>query len=384
MFRSLSGLRTRLVLLVLLAVVPALGLVLYTSLESSRHNRAADQNQVLAFARTSSAQQDDLVEGGRQLLTAIAQLPEVRSADPATCGAFLAGLLSQYSSYTSFATLNPAGDVVCSSAPLSRPTNMADRAYFPRVLSSHAFTVGEYTLGRLTGKPVLTLAYPILRATPDGTEVQAIVVAGLDLAWLNQTVARTRLPAGGSLLVIDRGGTVLAQQPDSDLWVGRSAPAAVIAAINARGEGTVAAAGVDGVTRLYGFTGFGPLDSGVHVAVGEPEIAVFSTSNATLKLNVALFLGAGLLALVAAWLGGHLFVVRRTRALLSAARRIAAGDLSARAGAGAGNGELDQLARAFDSMAAALQERVQQAERRSEPYASVKSASVRSYSTRWT
>ena len=62
-------------------------------------------------------------------------------------------------------------------------------------------------------------------------------------------------------------------------------------------------------------------------------------------------------ALVVAWLGGDLFIVRRTRALVEATRRVAAGDLSARTGVPYGRGEIGQLARAFDEMAAHLQVR---------------------------
>lgn len=62
-------------------------------------------------------------------------------------------------------------------------------------------------------------------------------------------------------------------------------------------------------------------------------------------------------ALVLAWLGGDLFIVRRTSALVAATRRVAAGDLSARTGVPYGRGEIGQLARAFDEMAADLQVR---------------------------
>lgn len=60
-------------------------------------------------------------------------------------------------------------------------------------------------------------------------------------------------------------------------------------------------------------------------------------------------------ALVLAWLGGDLFIVRRTRALVVATRRVASGDLSARTGVPYGRGEIGQLARAFDEMAVGLQ-----------------------------
>jgi signal transduction histidine kinase/ActR/RegA family two-component response regulator/HAMP domain-containing protein len=76
----------------------------------------------------------------------------------------------------------------------------------------------------------------------------------------------------------------------------------------------------------------------------------------------------GLLGLVAAWLGGERFVFRQLRSLVAAVQRLAAGELSARTGLAGEPGEIGQLARTFDDMAATLQQRVterEQAEQRS-------------------
>ena len=66
----------------------------------------------------------------------------------------------------------------------------------------------------------------------------------------------------------------------------------------------------------------------------------------------------GLLALFAAWFGGEHFILRQVRALSMTAKRIASGDLSARTGSENVEGELGQLAKTFDSMAEALEQRV--------------------------
>src|SRR5437899_6885713 len=70
----------------------------------------------------------------------------------------------------------------------------------------------------------------------------------------------------------------------------------------------------------------------------------------------------GLLALVAAWFGGELFILRQVRALLAAARRLAAGDLSSRTERQDPQSELGDLAKAIDTMAAALQARARENE----------------------
>ena len=71
----------------------------------------------------------------------------------------------------------------------------------------------------------------------------------------------------------------------------------------------------------------------------------------------------GLLALVAAWMGGELFVRRQVQALSKTAQKIADGDLSARTGLNASRDELGQLAKIFDSMAKALEQRIKEREK---------------------
>jgi len=66
---------------------------------------------------------------------------------------------------------------------------------------------------------------------------------------------------------------------------------------------------------------------------------------------------AGALALIAAWFGHDLFLLRRVRRLSRAAECLRGGDLSARAGLAPSPDEIGQLAAVFDDMAQSLQER---------------------------
>jgi signal transduction histidine kinase/ActR/RegA family two-component response regulator len=69
---------------------------------------------------------------------------------------------------------------------------------------------------------------------------------------------------------------------------------------------------------------------------------------------------AGCLALFAAWYGGERFIVRQVGTMLKTTTRLAAGDMSARTGVGKEDGELGELARAIDSMAGTLEQRVRE------------------------
>jgi PAS domain S-box-containing protein len=349
----LFSLRFRLILLVLLAVLPALGLALYTGLEGRRQAAVEAQDNAVRLARLMARDQDRLVEGADQLLNALARLPAIRDRDPAACNALFADLLTQHGRYANFVASDPDGDVFCSGEPLSGPVNFADRAWFQQALATGDFVVGEYVIGRITGKALLVFAYPTL----DGAgQVRAVVSAGLDLAWLDQLAAETQLPPGSTFTVVDRGGTVLARDPDPQQWVGQTLPAeTLIQAMLARqGEGTVVTDGLDGVPRLYGFA---PAQGGLYVSIGIPTRVAYAEANRTLAQHL---LGLGLvaaLALAAAWVGSEAFLLRRVRDLVGATQRLSAGDLGARTGLPYGVGELSQLARAFDGMAEALQQR---------------------------
>ena len=68
----------------------------------------------------------------------------------------------------------------------------------------------------------------------------------------------------------------------------------------------------------------------------------------------------GVLALMAAWYGGEHFILRQVKALTRAVLQLARGDLRARSGLKEVEGEIGQLARQFDEMAATLQQRQQE------------------------
>ncbi len=71
----------------------------------------------------------------------------------------------------------------------------------------------------------------------------------------------------------------------------------------------------------------------------------------------------GFLALIAAWVGGELFVRRQVQTLSQTAQRIADGDLNARTGLKASEDELGQLVTIFDRMADTLEQRIKEREK---------------------
>jgi signal transduction histidine kinase len=351
---SRTSLRTRLLLLVLLAVIPALGLTLYTNLEERELRKALVYEHAMRLSRLVSADYERLIEDARQLLVTLARLPAVRDLNRASCNALFTDLLAQRASYANLGVIDADGNIFCSGIP--GQVYLGDRVYFRRAFETRDFAIGEYQVGRLTRKATVNFGYPVL---DDAGDVHAVVYAALDLTWLNQLASQAGLPPGTMLTVIDRNGTILSRYPDDGEWVGQLMPEPLVlnAILTQKGDGTTDAPGTDGIPRLFSFAPFGGAaqSADAYVSVGIPATVAFAGVNRILARNLAMLgLVAGL-ALAAAWVGGNLFIVRQIKTLVEATKRVAAGELGVRTGLPQGQGELSQLTGAFDQMAESLE-----------------------------
>jgi HAMP domain-containing protein len=353
---SLSGLRTRLLLLVLLVLLPILGLMLYTALSERREAANKAQRTALRLARVVAVNQEQLSDEARQLLITLAQAPQVRS-DDVTCNVYLSDLLRRWPRYANLGVVAPGGTVVCSAVPGQTSVDERESGFFEHVLSNRDFARGEYRIDGAGGRAIVEFGYPVL---DDRGRVLSVVFAMLSLDWLNELAADAQLTPGTTLTVLDHGGTVLGRYPEPERWIGRSLPTApIVEAVLARREGATEARGLDGIPRFYGFTPLldGPGVRDVYVAAGMPRAAALAEPSRQLKRDLVVLGAIGALTLVAAWAGGYFFLLRPMDALARAARRLSAGDLSARTGLHHERGELGELSQTFDEMADSLERR---------------------------
>lgn len=355
---ALGSFRVRLNLLVLLAVLPALGFILYSAAEQRNQAAAHARESTLRMVQLAAADHERLIEGTRQLLRVVARVPAVRS-DSVTCRAFMADMRKELSPrYTGFSVVEPNGDVHCASLEMLQPLNVADRLYFQLAVRNREFAVGEYTIGRITGERALGMADPLL---DESGRLEKVIVAVLSLRWLQEFAARAELPPEATLTLQDHDGTILVHHPDPGRWVGVPVPEAPLfrAMPTSPGEGVVELAGIDGVERLYAFRRLqGASTNGeVYLNIGISRAAAFYDVDRTLWRNLGLLGVVAVLGLIAAWIGGDVFFLRQVKALVQATERVEAGDLSTRTGLPPARGELGQLAYMFDRTAATLEER---------------------------
>ena len=351
---SLSSLRSRAIILVLLAIFPLLALTLYSYFDQRYRAIREVQRDELVSARNLAAIQETVISDARQLLATLAQLPQVQRRDRDACNALFAKLLEQCPYRAVLAAADLKGQVFASAPTAKGPVNIADRFFFQKAIETRSFVVGEPVLGRISHKYSINLAYPIL---DDMGQIQGVLTVGVDLNWLGSLLAKSEFPPTTAMVLTDSSRKVLFRYPEPLKYIGKIFPDFLVKAMTTSDEGVTAGVGLPGDERLFAFARLSPPWQDMRVAIGLPKKWAVNPVNRHLWYNLIWVGLVALFAIVAAWYGGDIFIVRPVKKLRAITERLAAGDLSVRAGPDYAVGELGFLAHSFDQMADSLQER---------------------------
>jgi PAS domain S-box-containing protein len=377
MSQLFTGLRFRLVLLVLLASLPPVGLTLHIARQDRQRQTAALRQRSQDMIKLAARKEDETIAGTRQLLRAVAESAQVQSARSANCTKLLRTLFADYPRYANLGVIKTNGDVLASALPLAEPVNLADRSFFQRALSTGDLSIGDYAVGRISGRPSFGLGYPVFN--PSG-QVQAVVFAALDLDWVNRSdyAVQIQLPEGATWTKIDGKGTILARYPTPEEGlVGNPLPEmSLLKTFLAQKNGVMETVDPKGISVFYDFTSTrSALVAGDVISIlSIPRKVLFAEPDRVMIRNLtSVGLVAGLV-LVLGWIGSRYLILRPIQALVNFTARLGAGDHSARTGLPRARDELRQLMGAFDQMAEVLQRR--ETERQSADHA-LKSSEMR-------
>jgi hypothetical protein len=83
------SLLSRLFLLVAAALLPAIAIQAYNELDLRRSRQIEVGDQALGLAKLAAAEQQQMVQGIRQLLIALSELPAIKAKDSQACDAYL-------------------------------------------------------------------------------------------------------------------------------------------------------------------------------------------------------------------------------------------------------------------------------------------------------
>jgi signal transduction histidine kinase len=364
MIRLFSGLRFRLLLLVVLACTPLVVLTLHTAWEDRRRARTAWRQRGQKLIQVANREEDKLLGETQQLLLAMAESSQALLRNPRGAKKLMDHLFTAYPRYSNLGVVLTNGDVLASAAPMPEASNQSGREYFRRTVANRAFSVGDYPTKRTFERPTVSFGYPVLDRSG---QLQAVVFAALDLDWFNRfgTELQTQVPKGATWTAVNTNGAILVRYPGPEAWVGKSLPEKpLLNTVFNGGSGDVELANSQGEVWYYAYNAMhSQMVPGSVVAIlGIPLRTLFADTDRLLVKNLA-WLGAALaMGLTLGWIGSNLLVLLPVKALVRSTARLGAGDLSVRTGLPHGRDELGQLTDAFDQMAGALEQR--EAERR--------------------
>lgn len=359
-FFKLHSLRSRLLLLVALAIAPTVLMTLVNNWDE--HNRViniAEENlqRLTRLAATNEAQS---IENAHQILRDLSSVPDLL-ADKDKCEALLRTILQKNTTFANFGLIQMNGDVSCSAVPSPQRVNLGDRLHFKRAVAERRFIAGNYVFGRVIQKHTINLTYPV---TDGDQNIVAVVFAAMDLAELDAFINDISLPPGSVLITADAEGSIISRRPDPQQWFGKKLSENMLNAMQQTPARALLLAGTDGVERLHAFARIGPPQlSEYALTIGIPSQIITAAARREQLRALAALAATISMALLAAWFIGDILIVRRIHRLAYIADRIASGSLDTRTDIRYGNEEISQLARSLDHMADALQTKQAQQDR---------------------
>ncbi|MDB5405217.1 MAG: hypothetical protein JWL84_129, partial [Rhodospirillales bacterium] len=342
----------RLFLLVAVALLPAIAIQTYNEFELRRSRQIEVQGQALRLAKLSAAHQQQMVEGIRQVLIALSELPAIKAKDTRACNSYLSAIKQRYPAFLAFAVTDMNGAFFCDTSSSHKPVTVAGRSYFADALKSGGFTVGEFSVGRLTGRNIIQFAVPFYSGD---ARMGGVVSAALSLDWLADDIARGGVLPGGRLTITDRNGTILARYPENAGFVGTKIPDGKY--FNLNHLGTADTVDLDGVERIVGYSALGDDSGGLLASFGINKAEAFAEIQHRTQRGILLIILSTSLVLILTWLGARRFIHRPLGELVEAANQWRLGDYTRRVNIDGMQSEIARVGDAFNTMADALRDR---------------------------
>jgi diguanylate cyclase (GGDEF)-like protein len=353
--KPLLGIRARLMLLAVLAVVPLM-LDRVRVLEASRSERIeAASAEVMDLARRGAEAQNEMVTTVRALIQAAARAYVMASSPRMMadeCSAFLGDFVKDIPWISSLSVISENGRIGCSTEVKAIGLDVGDREYFRRALNSGDFVMSDYLVGRATARPIVMAGNATI--TKDSEKV--VLIAAVNLEWMGSLASLVARRPGIVVSLIDGNGVVLARYPHPEIAVGQDqSNHALVAAMLARSEGYITTAGFDATRRIFAYVSL-PW-TGARLAVGFGETEILSTIDRMISIAYGQLAFFGLIALLGAWLAGEKLIVEPIRLLASRAARFGRGEFDVPLRPHTWMPEFQSLATAMSDMADKLAER---------------------------
>jgi len=355
-FLRTMSLRSRLVLIVLLAVLPPFCLIAYNSWDNRRQAVAEASREVVSLASSLVQALDQQANEVRQLLDMLALTPEIQSQDPARIQPLLTQILSKNPGYANILIARLSGDIFAAGTGF-QAISSADRLHFRQAVATGEFSPGEYIITRLSSKPGFPFASPV---RDQKGQMQSVLILTTDLERYQENFIKADLLEGSVMAMTDQAGKRLFYYPANGTLTpigGSVRPETFELAAQADPDKVYEREGVDGVTRFYNVRAIRLAPGAepyMYLFVGVPKAVVMAKPNAQALGSLLLAGLAAALTLGAAYWFGGAIIGSRVRRLQDLAQAIRDGHLDARSDLAKSPDEFGRLAESFNAMADSL------------------------------
>lgn len=354
---TLGSISKKLALLVMLAVLPALVILLYTGLEQRQQSIENAKHDVLLLTHTMAEAQEDITRATRQILATLSLLPAIQTMDIQESSEIFKAILNNNLEYHNITLISPSGEILASAKTLSE-TNLADRKHVREALEKKDFAAGEYIVTRAGASlPAFAFAYPVFDKNDN---LKAVLTMSIKPDRFSHFHEVSNLPEKSFIGVTDYQGIRLFYYPPNAETnpIGNPIKAKVWeTAKKMDRQGIFIGTGSDNISRIVAFeqVRLTPDDAPyIFVWAGIPEAYILGPANAALARNLLLMLLATVMSLFISWLIGRTTLISPIKRLVEMTHNFAQGNLAVRSKHTDMPDEFGTLTRAFHDMADTL------------------------------
>jgi hypothetical protein len=351
---TFGSINKTLALLIVLAVSPALAILLYSGIDERQHSIESAKRDILLLTHNMAIAQKEITHSTEQILTTLSLVSSIQDMEIPASSEILEAVLKQNPQYNNIALVNPKGEVLAAGKNFTQ-TNLADRKHVREALKTKKFAVGEYIISRLGSTvPAFAFACPVL--DKDGA-IKGLLTTVAKLNKFERLYDLSVLPDKSFIAVTDHHGIRLFYYPAQE----KTNPVGSL--INAKNwqiaqkatdPGSFTSTGNDGILRMFAFeqVRLTPEEAPyMYVWAGIPEAQITASADANLSRNLLLMLFATIFSLCISWFFGKKYLISPIQNLVVLTQNFTQGTLETRGKAMPKTKELVLLTNAFYEMA---------------------------------
>ncbi|QSY96882.1 HAMP domain-containing protein (plasmid) [Rhizobium bangladeshense] len=347
--------RLKLVAVAVAALAPVVAMLFYNEV-ALRHQRNEEvRTSAAQAARQASSEVERIIEGLHALLVSVSAMPSVRHLDVQVCNDALKSVAESIPNIRTIFVAGIDGRPICGSMAFPEGVVFSDRDYFRQTLETKDFSVGTYTQSRLSDRPVLPLAMPLM----EGDTIKAVIISGIRLDWLQNRITERGVAPGNAVTIADGKGTIVAHVPSPEQFVGTVVPEEYRRLIHAEQPDVIEITGQDGTARILGYRPIALPSNPLYVSAGFSKPEAFAPIDRATLMNTLAIIGGALFAFLAAIFIGNRFILAPISRIADVMEKWRSGQTTARTGM-KGPDELGLVGATFDRLLDELEERRRQ------------------------